>query len=307
MRIRSLRFIAASCALSTIPTLANAQVGQAVPATRPAQGQIIQGQPIQGQPIPGQVIQGQVIRDGQPVTPGQAVRPGQAVHQGQHGGQHHSAGVQGQTSVENFFVKKLMLCNKQEIELGQLATQKASNDEVKKFAQMLVSDHQQLNDKLTNLRSGDQGDSGNQSGQNANQDSQANSAQRQSTPGQAGQGQNGQGQNGQGQSGQQSQMTGAQGQQVPQQLTAVLTQASQRQLEMAKEMLQEHEGQDFDMGFLGMQIVAHAQTKAELQAMQNVGSSQFQELVRGAEQKVSQHLDEAKTLAKKLKDKNDSE
>jgi predicted outer membrane protein len=96
-----------------------------------------------------------------------------------------------------------------------------------------------------------------------------------------------------------------QGQQVPQQLTTIVQDSHAKQLEMAREMLNKEEGQDFDMAYLGMKIASHAAALAELQSIQNVGSQEFQQLVRTTEKKTSDHLERAKELAKNLKDKKD--
>jgi predicted outer membrane protein len=73
----------------------------------------------------------------------------------------------------------------------------------------------------------------------------------------------------------------------------------------ALKTLNYEEGQDFDMAYLGMKIASHAAALAELQAIQNVGSQEFQQLVRTAEKKTSDHLERAKELANNLKDKKD--
>ena len=46
------------------------------------------------------------------------------------------------------FVKKAAQGNLAEVELGKLATEKASSDEVKKFGQRMVDDHSKANDQL---------------------------------------------------------------------------------------------------------------------------------------------------------------
>ena len=49
------------------------------------------------------------------------------------------------------FLKTVSQDNRAEIELGQLAQSKASNDQVKSYAEMLVSDHTKANDEVTSL------------------------------------------------------------------------------------------------------------------------------------------------------------
>lgn len=49
------------------------------------------------------------------------------------------------------FMERLHHSNQQEIELGKLAQQKAENPQVKQFGQMLVQQHQQLDQQLTRV------------------------------------------------------------------------------------------------------------------------------------------------------------
>src|SRR5690606_29125248 len=78
-------------------------------------------------------------------------------------------------------------------------------------------------------------------------------------------------------------------------------QTAQNTLQMARRMLEEAEqGKEFDMTFVGMQIVKHSHMVAELDSMRNVGSPQFQQLVSKAHATTQQHLDMAKDLSKKL-------
>jgi putative membrane protein len=57
----------------------------------------------------------------------------------------HSAGT---AVADKTFVKKAAEGGLAEVELGQLATQKASSEEVKKFGQRMVDDHSKANDQL---------------------------------------------------------------------------------------------------------------------------------------------------------------
>ncbi len=72
---------------------------------------------------------------------------------------------------------------------------------------------------------------------------------------------------------------------------------------MAKEMLQQLEGSDFDMAFVGLQIAAHTRAVADLNALQGVGSKEMQDVVKQAESATSNHLKKAKDLANQLSSK----
>jgi putative membrane protein len=65
-----------------------------------------------------------------------------------------SADASGQTRVapaDRAFVMKAAQGGLAEVQLGQLATQKASSDEVKQFGQRMVDDHSKANDQLKQL------------------------------------------------------------------------------------------------------------------------------------------------------------
>jgi len=75
---------------------------------------------------------------------------------GQQGTQDQQVGQNAQGSLsdqDQDFVKKAAQSNMAEIQLGQLAAQKASNDAVKQYAQQLVNDHQKAEDKLQQIAS----------------------------------------------------------------------------------------------------------------------------------------------------------
>jgi putative membrane protein len=55
--------------------------------------------------------------------------------------------------VDQHFIKKAAEGGLAEVELGKLATEKASSDDVKKFGQRMVDDHSKANDELKQLAS----------------------------------------------------------------------------------------------------------------------------------------------------------
>ena len=57
------------------------------------------------------------------------------------------AGAAGQ----KLFVQRMLMANAAEIQLGKMGAEKGTNDEVKKFAQMMVTQHTQANDDLKPL------------------------------------------------------------------------------------------------------------------------------------------------------------
>jgi len=65
----------------------------------------------------------------------------------------NNAGKSGISATDKRFMKEAAQGGLAEVELGQLATQKASNDDVKKFGQRMVDDHSKANDQLKQLAS----------------------------------------------------------------------------------------------------------------------------------------------------------
>ena len=200
---------------------------------------------------------------------------------------------QGPT-VTQALVQKLIKSNEAEIELAKLAQQKSDNQEVKQFAQMLIQDHQALNQTLK---------------QHAGNSQSGQSQTHQSTTGQS---QTGQSQTGNNAStGNQpathsqttsDRMTQWGTQTVPKELCQIGEQAYDNALKMTKEMLNNYEGQDFNMAFLGQQTVAHTILLAELQAIESNGPQTLQPIVQQASSKVQMHLEKTKQLAKKFED-----
>jgi putative membrane protein len=59
----------------------------------------------------------------------------------------------GSKASDKHFVKEAMAGSMAEIQLGQMARQKASSDDVKEFGQKMVQDHQKLNDQMQPIAS----------------------------------------------------------------------------------------------------------------------------------------------------------
>ncbi len=64
-----------------------------------------------------------------------------------------AANVSGVSAADQRFVKEAADGGMAEVELGRLASEKASNDDVKKFGQRMVDDHSKANDQLKQLAS----------------------------------------------------------------------------------------------------------------------------------------------------------
>ncbi|HEX4786684.1 MAG TPA: DUF4142 domain-containing protein [Candidatus Sulfotelmatobacter sp.] len=64
-----------------------------------------------------------------------------------------ASGSSGLSVADKTFVKKAAQGGMAEVELGKLATERASNPDVKKFGQRMVDDHSKANDELKQVAS----------------------------------------------------------------------------------------------------------------------------------------------------------
>lgn len=306
MKATLFRSLTAACAFAMIAATAHAQEDQNTPREQ-SSGQQADAQPGQqpsAQPDQQSAQPDQQPRSEQPDAAGQQTDADKR-YEARRVSPTAASGA-GQASVQDYLVTKLTLANTAEIQMGQLATEKAQNPEVKQFAQMLIRDHQQLNEQLQKL--GSEGQSTERSSQTtraqgqeqrreATTERRADRSERREARAERTEIRRDTEESGDRARG--LRRSGA-SQQVPQQLTQLTQQAAQKHLQMAKQMLQEKQGQEFDAAFVGMQIAGHTWLLAELQAMQDAGSSEFQQVARQAEQKTAEHLQHAQQLASKI-------
>jgi predicted outer membrane protein len=173
------------------------------------------------------------------------------------------AGRSDHQQVEQFLVGCLLQKNQNEIDAAQFAQQQSQNAEVKKFAQLLVEDHRQMVQQLQQLQQG-----------RATQQGSGTGAGRRT----AGQQRGG-----------------------IQQLMAIDRAINERCAAALKEELQQKQGAEFDMAFVGSQISGHMQMVATLEVLSQQGPEQVQQLAEKALPKVQSHLDHAKQLKEQLK------
>lgn len=216
--------------------------------------------------------------------------------------------TQGDEELVSFLAGKLAIMNQVETELAQLAQNQATSPDVKQLAQRIAQSHQQLNQRLAQAvpqLANFEGLSGQRiaaEGSRATQAGQDQQAQRQAQAGQdrrpdatdrqtARTDADRAGTTVRGQSGDDlSART----------LLEICRRAAQNHLQMAKQSLQAKQGSDFDACWVGAQVCAHQGMIAQLKAIQNVGSPEFQQVVQMAEQESQQHLQQAEQLAQRL-------
>lgn len=190
-----------------------------------------------------------------------------------------------QEDLTAYLAAKLQLANLSEIQLATLATQQAEHPEVKKFAEMLVRSHRQLNEQLGQVVPGLPAAGVQQKGENQ---TRTNDARRSEDP-----------------NARQSQTVNRTEQSTPltgiqQELIAINRRAVDNLVQQTSQMFREKEGTKFDMCFVTQQIGAHMWMVSELQAIRDAGPAEFSQVVQQAEQETQQHLEQAKQLAKKL-------
>jgi predicted outer membrane protein len=215
---------------------------------------------------------------------------------------------QADEQLVHFFAAKLALMNQAEAELAQLATTQASDAEVKQLAQRLIQSHQQLNQEmlqafpqlaslqgLNNQRIASQTTRQGQTQTDrpgAGQERRPDAIDRTAAT-----------EAGRTQAGQRSAATTVRGQSnddVTGILLDICRRATENHVQMAKQSLQSKQGKDFDACWVGSQICAHQMLVAELKALENIGTPEFQQIIQKAEQESQQHLRQAEQLAQRL-------
>lgn len=194
--------------------------------------------------------------------PGARTLPAQGNQVGQPG---RTAASRQENDLNTFIASCLLIGNQEEVAVAQMAIDRAQNEQVKKFAQMLVDDHQQVIQQLQPLA---------KQGISLNENRQA-AASRPS----------------------QTQQAGAAS---VDQILQLHQQAAQECLQLTKSMMQEKQGAEFDKAFAGMQVGAHVGMLAKLKASEQQASGELATLIQESQQIVKNHLDEAKQLCKQL-------
>jgi predicted outer membrane protein len=188
------------------------------------------------------------------------------------------------------------LGNQEEIAMGQFASQKAQNEDVKKFAQMLVQDHQEFLMKLKPFASEVSAPG------YLNSDVRAARATNAAPAAQEGV--------------QQAAATTTDTEVAPIQTTAgtqpaegmksgyrhlqIERELAQQCLASAKEKLSAKTGAEFDKCFVGMQIAMHMGMRSKLIVYQRHASKELAPILAAGQQKTEEHLAKAEELMKEL-------
>jgi predicted outer membrane protein len=243
-------------------------------------------------------------------------------------GQQSQQGMEEQLSM--MVGAKMAIKNNCEIKTAQMAMEKINHPEVKQFAQMMVRDHQQLNQQLmqampqlqsvVDMKSSDrtsstdsnqqsqtaQSDRGIDRGTQPSPDLQNRDSRQAATPGQPGAADQREGQLSPSATERATGYRGTAGQgsmnALQQKMVSICQETADNSLEMTKQEFSEKEGNEKELAmcYMGTQLVVHQQTLAELKALQGEGTQEFQQIVQQAQDKVSQHLNQAKSIVETL-------
>lgn len=229
------------------------------------------------------------------------------------------AAAGSQNPVDHFLAGCLLAKNKAEVELSQIALQKAENAEVKEFAQKMVQDHQKMIEQLQPLAmqggasrttsSSILGSSSESRGRSATTEGRTTDTT--ALPGSSGASQTIP------PSGTSATIpaadatagtttrettttTAGAGNSAVHQLMQIDRQINDRCLQMAKDDLQQKSGAEFDKCYVGNAITAHVHALAALEVIGRQTQGTLAQVAQQAQPNVQQHLDHAKQLMKQL-------
>ena len=303
-------------------------------ATQPAEKKTTQDQGSAGQDQDNQDAQNQDGARKQRGAKGKRSDLGQA---GQRAGrQAHGQNAQ----LDNFIASCVALENEGEITLSKLAQQRATNPEVKAFAQQMVTEHTAFLEKLRPFdqrQAGAQGKGAKESqGRQGSQQQKGQGAQGSQDAGDAQESQQ-QSDDAQGSQGSQKSRTaqgnkqddsdqsssqdkervkrgplaaegtsgtasaGGHGGIQAQQLIQLKTEIAERCQQSAQRELEEHQGAEFDKAFMAMQVMAHMKMTDELEVAQNHVSGELKQILSEGAETAQKHLRHAKEIKMQLK------
>lgn len=175
-----------------------------------------------------------------------------------------------------FLASCLLIDNENEIAISQLAETKSQNQEVKAFAQKMITEHRQFADKLRS-QAPSLAYSPKETGDRPREVRATDPRQPSATDPYA-------------------RGTGTGSIDV----IALKQELARACLDTIRKEFEQKQGADFDRCFMGFQVMAHMKTNDELTVFQRHATDPLKGLLAECQKSVQSHLDEAKSLAKKL-------
>lgn len=239
---------------------------------------------------------------------------GQAGQAGQGAAGQRGAGQGQSKGLDHKIATIVALGNQEEVALGQIGAKKATNEDVKHFATMMVTDHHQILTQLEKFapEASQPGylDGGRQSGQEA-RSGKGGANQNRNNVQQAGatddatsdskvQTTGGQREGAAGTSGAGTAGAGAAGGDMHAQSAQLEREIAQQCLASAQEKLQDKTGAEFDKCFMGLQVAKHMTMRDKLIVFQRHASGDLKQLLATGQKKTEEHLAKAEELMKSL-------
>ena len=197
--------------------------------------------------------------------------------------------------LDGFLANWLLIDNRNEVAIAEIAQQKAQDPEVKRFAQKMIEDHRQFADKLQsfagtmgysgrNETPGSTSSRGGTDGNRGGTDSNSDDSQGSTT--------GSQGSRGSSTTGPEYGFDGSK--------HMIFEELGQQCLDSAKKELNQHSGADFDRCFMGMMVGEHMKANDMLTVFQRHASGSLKNVLSEGQSTVSTHLDQAKEIKRKL-------
>lgn len=193
---------------------------------------------------------------------------------------------------ETLMANCLVYDNQAEVDLGRMAQEKSQSGGVKKFAGMMVQDHQAFLQKLKKFAPNAGELSANQNSETSANPSidgtrskEPNSKERSATA---------------------QQPAAGQAHDQTNDIVQMQRELAQQCLTDTQAKLSKAEGNEFDKCYVGMQIVMHGGMKSKLTVFARHASGEFKQLLDQALQTTGKHLEHAESLMTELDDNADS-
>jgi predicted outer membrane protein len=199
-------------------------------------------------------------------------------------GQPYASAQAGAGNLDQAIAACLYLGNQEEIAISQFAVDRTQDQKVRQFAEMMVRDHRQNNEKLLRVYP-----------QLANWNLQLTGSWNNQGQGQTS------GQPAAGQPGAvQGQARPGQGGDANSQILAFQRRMAEECLKLTQQELGQHTGAEFDQEYLGQQYGMHVATLAKLRASEEFASGQLKQFIQETRPVIESHFTKVKEIKKSV-------